>query len=204
MKKVISLADSPVLSETPPSLKVCMMLLVIGGVSDVFCSGRLPRTQILGARVACYNRIPKQRCVILGSELREAADDLYDYRRTGSYAKKAVVTLLFRECLKAILWCVYAIGPIPMMKFSALCAKEHGVRSVVSMNPIMIDGTGMCGGCRLTVNGKMSFACVDGPEYDGAAVDFDSLTERNRMYGEFERAAYEKECNLLKKGENNR
>ena len=90
---------------------------------------------------------------------------------------------------------VMAIGPIPMMKFVSKLTAEYGIKTVVSMNPIMIDGTGMCGGCRLTVGGETKFACVDGPEFDGHLVDFDEVMERSSMYKKFER---EEECNLLK------
>ena len=86
-----------------------------------------------------------------------------------------------------------------MMKFVAKTTKEYGIKTTVSMNPIMIDGTGMCGGCRLTVGGKTKFACVDGPDFDGHEVDFDEAMERGSMYKEFERHAYEETCNLFKK-----
>ena len=92
---------------------------------------------------------------------------------------------------------VMAIGPIPMMKFVSKLTKEYGIKTIVSMNPIMIDGTGMCGGCRLTVGGETKFACVDGPEFDGHLVDYDEAMERGSMYKKFER---EEECNLLKQG----
>jgi len=86
-----------------------------------------------------------------------------------------------------------------MMKFVTEVAKKHNIKIMVSMNPIMIDGTGMCGGCRLTVGGETKFACVDGPDFDGALVDFDEAMKRGGMYKEFERHAREAECNLLKK-----
>ena len=89
-----------------------------------------------------------------------------------------------------------------MMKFVCRLTKQYGIKTVVSMNPVMIDGTGMCGCCRLTVGGQMKFACVDGPDFDGHLVDFDEAIERGKMYGEFERRAYEEECNLFKKEAN--
>ena len=94
---------------------------------------------------------------------------------------------------------VIAIGPIPMMKYVSLLTAEYGIKTVVSMNPVMIDGTGMCGGCRLTVGGQVKFACVDGPEFDGHLVDFDEVMQRSRLYQAEERHAYEKACNLLNK-----
>ena len=95
---------------------------------------------------------------------------------------------------------VIAIGPIVMMKNICILTKKYGIKTVVSMNPIMIDGTGMCGCCRVMVGGKMKFACVDGPDFDGWEVDFDSAAERNTMYRAWERTKYEEECNLLKEG----
>ena len=86
-----------------------------------------------------------------------------------------------------------------MMKFVVATAKPFGVKTTVSMNPVMIDGTGMCGGCRLTVGGETKFACVDGPEFDGYLVDFDEAISRSSAYRDFERHAYDKECNLFKK-----
>ena len=94
---------------------------------------------------------------------------------------------------------IFAIGPLVMMKFVTNLAKEYNIPCTVSMNPIMIDGTGMCGGCRLSVGGKQKFACVDGPEFDGYLVDFDEAINRNRIYAEFEMHEREKHCNLFNK-----
>ena len=98
---------------------------------------------------------------------------------------------------------VLAIGPVPMMKFVCKLTKEYGVKTIASMNPIMIDGTGMCGGCRLTLNvdGKKvtKFACVDGPDFNGYEIDFDEAMSRGRMYGAFERHKHEEMCNLFSK-----
>ena len=94
---------------------------------------------------------------------------------------------------------VIAIGPVIMMKFVCRLTKEYGVKTVISMNPIMIDGTGMCGGCRLTVGGKTKFACVDGPDFDGHEVDFDEAMSRGASYKEWERHKYEETCNLFNK-----
>ena len=94
---------------------------------------------------------------------------------------------------------VVAIGPMIMMKFVCLTTKKYDIKTMVSMNPIMIDGTGMCGGCRLTVGGETKFACVDGPDFDGHQVDFDEAMHRGTMYKEFETHAREAACNLLKK-----
>ena len=94
---------------------------------------------------------------------------------------------------------VITIGPLIMMKFVCALTKEYGVKTIASMNPIMIDGTGMCGGCRLTVGGKMKFACVDGPEFDGHEIEFDEAMSRSRTYADFELCEREKTCNLFKK-----
>ena len=120
-------------------------------------------------------------------------------RSISSFGEKGLVTDALRRLIESGEQYdeVIAIGPLPMMKFVSLLTKEFGIKTVVSMNPIMIDGTGMCGGCRLTVGGQMRFACVDGPEFDGHLVDFDEAIERGRLYREQERHAYERACNLF-------
>ena len=121
----------------------------------------------------------------------------------GSKGEKGLVT----DALKTLIEsgndydCVFVIGPLVMMKFVSALTKQHGIKTIVSMNPIMIDGTGMCGGCRLTVDGKTKFACVDGPDFDGHLVDFDEAIDRASFYKDFERHAYEKTCNLFKEVE---
>ncbi len=119
----------------------------------------------------------------------------------GSYGKKGLVTAALKELLDngEKYDEVIAIGPLVMMKFVCKLTKEYNVKTIVSMNPIMIDGTGMCGCCRLTVGGKVKFACVDGPDFDGHEVDFDESIERAKMYQPFERKAHEDACNLFKK-----
>ena len=119
----------------------------------------------------------------------------------GSYGQKGVVTMPLEEKIKAGANFdeVITIGPLIMMKFVVKTTKPYNVKTVVSMNPIMVDGTGMCGGCRLTVGGKTKFACVDGPDFDGFEVDFDEAMHRGTMYRDFEAHAREAECNLLKK-----
>lgn len=121
----------------------------------------------------------------------------------GSWGEKGLVTDALRGLIERGEQYdeVITIGPLPMMKFVCRLTKEYGVPTVASMNPIMIDGTGMCGGCRLTVGGKMRFACVDGPEFDGHQIDFDEAIARSSMYRDFERHAYEETCNLFRKEE---
>ena len=122
----------------------------------------------------------------------------------GSYGEQGLVTNALENLIKEGNEYdeVIAIGPLVMMKFVCELTKKYNVKTMVSMNPIMIDGTGMCGGCRLTVGGKVKFACVDGPDFDGHEVDFDEAISRSSMYKDFERHAYEAQCNLMKKGEN--
>lgn len=142
--------------------------------------------------------------VILEDEFTASSTKFVKVSDDGSWGEKGLVT----NALKALIDSgekydeVIAIGPLVMMKFVSLLTKEYGIKTVVSMNPVMIDGTGMCGGCRLIVDGETKFACVDGPEFDGHKVDFDSAMKRSAMYREHERAEHEKVCNLLKMGEN--
>ena len=137
--------------------------------------------------------------VILEDEFKAASTQLLIGTDDGSYGKKALVTELLKEQIDAGVKYdrVIAIGPVIMMKFVCQLTKEYGIPTVVSMNPIMIDGTGMCGGCRLTVGGETKVACVDGPEFDGHLVDFDEAMSRGAMYREFERHAHEETCNLF-------
>ena len=138
--------------------------------------------------------------VILEDEFKAASSKFILMSDDGSCGEKGLVT----DALKKLIESgeeydeVITIGPLIMMKFVCKLTKEYGIKTVVSMNPIMIDGTGMCGGCRLTVGGKTKFACVDGPEFDGHEVDFDELIRRNSAYREEERHAYEEYCNLTR------
>ena len=138
--------------------------------------------------------------IILKEEFEAASTNLIIGTDDGSYGKKALVTDLLKEQIDAGAKYdkVIAIGPVIMMKFVCALTKEYGIPTVVSMNPIMIDGTGMCGGCRLSVGGETKFACVDGPEFDGHLVDFDEAMARGAMYRDFELHAREEACNLFK------
>ncbi|MGN0823455.1 MAG: sulfide/dihydroorotate dehydrogenase-like FAD/NAD-binding protein [Candidatus Coproplasma sp.] len=187
-------------TETEGIKKVC----VVGG--GVGCAIALPvaeKFHQLGAEVHSIVGFRNKDLVILEDEFKAASAKLTIMTDDGSYGTKGLVT----EPLKAALESgenfdeVIAIGPVVMMKFVVATCKPFGVKTVVSMNPIMIDGTGMCGGCRLTVGGKTKFACVDGPDFDGYEVDFDEAMMRGTMYRDFERHAYEDACNLFKKGE---
>lgn len=138
--------------------------------------------------------------VILEDEFRAASTNLIIGTDDGSYGKKALVTQLLQEQIDAGVQYdeVIAIGPVIMMKFVCELTKKYNIKTVVSMNPVMIDGTGMCGGCRLTVGGETKFACVDGPEFDGHLVDFDEAMSRGAMYHDFEVHKREETCNLFK------
>jgi ferredoxin--NADP+ reductase len=135
--------------------------------------------------------------LILEDKMRAVSDELHVCTDDGSYGRKGFVTEALKDVLKANpANMAVAIGPVPMMKFVSAVTKEFNVPTLVSLNPIMIDGTGMCGGCRVTVDGKTQFACVDGPEFDGHQVDFDGLIQRLRAYEEDERKAYDVFCRL--------
>ncbi len=136
--------------------------------------------------------------VILTDEFKAVSDKYVLVSDDGSTGKKGFVTDALKELIDSgeEYDLVIAIGPIPMMKFVSKLTKGYGIKTIVSMNPIMIDGTGMCGGCRLTVGGETKFACVDGPEFDGHLVDFDEAMERGAMYKKFERS---EECRLFGK-----
>lgn len=178
--------------------KVC----VIGG--GVGCAIALPIAEELhamGAEVTSIIGFRNQDLVILEDEFKACSDHLTLMTDDGSYGEKGNVTAPLKTLLEngERFDEVIAIGPLIMMKFVCLTTKEYDQKTVVSMNPIMVDGTGMCGGCRLTVGGKTKFACVDGPDFDGHEVDFDEAMSRSRSYTSFERHAYEEACNLFKK-----
>ena len=178
--------------------KVC----VVGG--GVGCAIALPvaqRLNELGCEVHSVIGFRNKDLVILEDEFRACSKSLTIMTDDGSYGRQGVVTSPLKEALDggAGYDKIIAIGPLVMMKFVVATAKPYGVPVTVSMNPIMIDGTGMCGGCRLTVGGKTKFACVDGPDFDGYEVDFDDAMERSRMYCDFEAHAREEACNLFKK-----
>ena len=138
--------------------------------------------------------------VILENEFAQVSDKLCRVSDDGSWGDKGLVTDALRSLLEAgeTYDEVITIGPLPMMKFVCKLTKEFGVKTVASMNSIMIDGTGMCGCCRLTVGGKVRFACVDGPDFDGHQIDFDEAMARSTSYREFERHAHEEACNLFR------
>ena len=170
---------------------------VVGG--GVGCAIALPVAQALAANGTIVDTVAGFRnkdLVILEDEFRAASEEYRLMTDDGSAGEKGLVTEALKELLEKNTYDeVIAIGPLVMMKFVSMLTKEYNVKTVVSMNPVMIDGTGMCGGCRISVGGETKFACVDGPEFDGHQVDFDLAMERGRTYH-----AYEQErCNLFKK-----
>ena len=185
---------------------VKIIFQIVGG--GVGCAIAMPIAQALhelGAEVTSIIGFRNKDLVILEDEFTACSDKLIMMTDDGSYGRHGNVTVPLKEMLEAgeKFDMVITIGPLIMMKFVTLTAKPFGVPCTVSMNPIMIDGTGMCGGCRLTLNqdGKKvtKFACVDGPDFNGYEVDFDEAMSRGRMYADFERHAYEEACNLFKK-----
>ena len=188
---------------TPSEFEGESRVAVIGG--GLGCAIAWPQAKFLhenGIAVDMIAGFRNKDAVILEDEMRQACDELIIMTDDGSYGRHGLVTAGLEERIKAGVRYsrVIAIGPPMMMKFVAALTKQYEIPTTVSLNPIMIDGTGMCGGCRVKVGGEYKFACVDGPDFDGHQVDFDELVRRNRMYGEQERHQREATCNLLKKG----
>ncbi len=175
--------------------------VVGGGVGCAIAYPIAKKLHNLGAEVHSIVGFRNKDLVILEDEFKNVSDKLCMMTDDGSYGTKGLVT----DALKQLIESgekydqVITIGPLIMMKFVTMLTKQYDIPTIVSMNPIMIDGTGMCGGCRLTVGGETKFACVDGPDFDGFKVDFDEAMERGSMYKDFERHAYEETCNLLNK-----
>ena len=178
--------------------KVCV---VGGGVGCAIAYPVAKKLHALGCEVHTITGFRTKNLVILEDEFRAVSDKMLLMTDDGSAGNKGLVT----EALKSLIDSgeeydeVITIGPLVMMKFVCNLTKEYGIKTVASMNPIMIDGTGMCGGCRLSVGGKTVFACVDGPEFDGHLIDFDEAMARSDMYRGFERKKHEDTCNLFKK-----
>ena len=170
-----------------------------GGVGTAIAYPVAKKLHDVGCHVDLIVGFRNKDLIILEDEFRAASTNFIIGTDDGSYGKKALVTDLLREQIEAGVKYdrVIAIGPVIMMKFVCQLTKEYNIPTVVSMNPIMIDGTGMCGGCRLTVGGKLKFACVDGPDFDGDLVDFDEAMARGSMYRPFEAHAREEACHLF-------
>ena len=176
-------------------------VVVVGG--GVGCAIAYPVAKKLhenGCEVHAVIGFRTQALVILEEAFAKHSSKLIRVSDDGTWGEKGLVTDALRKLLESGEQYdeVIVIGPLPMMKYVSLLTKEYGVKTIASMNPIMIDGTGMCGGCRLTVGGEMKFACVDGPEFDAHLIDFDEAIARSATYRDFERHAYEETCNLFK------
>lgn len=173
--------------------------VVGGGVGCAIAYPIAKKLHEMGVEVHTIVGFRNKDLVILEEQFKCSCSLLKMMTDDGSYGKKGFGT----DALKALIESgeqydeVIAIGPLIMMKFVCKLTKTYGIKTIVSMNPIMIDGTGMCGCCRLTVGGKTKFACVDGPDFDGHQVDFDEVIARSSMYQAFERAAHEQTCNLF-------
>ena len=190
----------------PTEIEGLKKVLIVGG--GVGCAIALPIAEALhaaGCEVTSVIGFRSKDLLILEDEFRAASKDLFVMTDDGSYGRQGNVCVPINEMLSAgqSFDRVITIGPLIMMKFVTLATKPYGIPCTVSMNPIMIDGTGMCGGCRLTLvrDGKRitKFACVDGPDFEGYEVDFDEAMSRGAMYRDFERHKYEEACNLFKK-----
>lgn len=199
----------------PSEMNGIKKAVVVGG--GVGCAIALPILKALYAQgTETYSVVGfrNQEMVILEKDFAETSDEMVLMTDDGSYGKKGLVTdglqvfLNYHDDID----CVYVIGPLIMMKHVSELTKKYGIKTVVSMNPIMVDGTGMCGGCRLTVGGETKFACIDGPEFDGHLVDYDEVMKRNKIYDEvvpktlsdkntidkIHKENREKHCNLFK------
>ncbi len=173
--------------------------IVCGGIGCAISYPVAYKLHESGCEVHSITGFRSNDYVILEDKFDKASDKYYRVSDDGSWGEKGIVTDVLGRILSSgeKFDEVFAIGPLPMMKAVCDMTREYNLKTIISMNPIMIDGTGMCGGCRLTVGGKMCFACVDGPEFDGHQVDFEEAIMRGRMYSEEEHHAHEKACNLL-------
>ncbi|MCH3966972.1 MAG: sulfide/dihydroorotate dehydrogenase-like FAD/NAD-binding protein [Bacilli bacterium] len=187
----------------PSEIEGLKNVAVIGGGAG--CAIALPLAEALhkqGTRVTSIVGFRGKDLVILEKDFANCSDKFIKMSDDGTWGEKGLVTAaLEREIKNGVKFdAVIAIGPLIMMKFVCKTTQPYGIKTIVSMNPIMIDGTGMCGGCRIMVGGKMKFACVDGPDFNGFDIDWDSAMTRNAMYRPWERKKYEEACNLFKEG----
>ncbi|MBQ7907623.1 MAG: sulfide/dihydroorotate dehydrogenase-like FAD/NAD-binding protein [Clostridia bacterium] len=175
--------------------------VVGGGVGCAIAYPVAKKLHSLGCEVHAICGFRSKDLVILEDEFKKSSSKFVLMTDDGTAGKQGLVTNALKELIEAGEKYdeVITIGPLPMMKFVCLLTKEYGIKTVASMNPIMIDGTGMCGGCRLSVGGKTVFACVDGPEFDGHLIDFDEAMSRSNIYYHSERRKHEEACNLFKK-----
>ncbi len=185
-------------TETEGKKKVCV---VGGGVGCAIAYPVLKKFHDCGAEVHAVVGFKNKDLVILEDKFRAASSVMKLMTDDGSYGEKGLVTDALKQLIEEGNQYdeIFAIGPAIMMKFVSKTTEPYGVPTTVSMSPIMVDGTGMCGGCRLTVGGETKFACVDGPDFDGHKVDWDESLKRGKMYFDWERHKHEEVCNLFKK-----
>ena len=185
-------------TETEGKKKVCV---VGGGVGCAIAYPVLKKFHDCGAEVHAVVGFKNKNVVILEDKFKSASDVMKLVTDDGSYGEKGLVTDALKQLIEEGNQYdeIFAIGPAIMMKFVSKTTEPYGIPTTVSMSPIMVDGTGMCGGCRLTVGGETKFACVDGPDFDGHKVDWDESLKRGKMYFDWERHKHEEVCNLFKK-----
>ena len=185
-------------TETEGKKKVCV---VGGGVGCAIAYPVLKKFHDCGAEVHAVVGFKNKDVVILEDKFKSASDVMKLVTDDGSYGEKGLVTDALKQLIEEGNQYdeIFAIGPAIMMKFVTKTTEPYGIPTTVSMSPIMVDGTGMCGGCRLTVGGETKFACVDGPDFDGHKVDWDESLKRGKMYFDWERHKHEEVCNLFKK-----
>ena len=185
-------------TKTEGKKKVCV---VGGGVGCAIAYPVLKKFHDCGAEVHAVVGFKNKDVVILEDKFKSASDVMKLVTDDGSYGEKGLVTDALKQLIEEGNQYdeIFAIGPAIMMKFVSKTTEPYGIPTTVSMSPIMVDGTGMCGGCRLTVGGETKFACVDGPDFDGHKVDWDESLKRGKMYFDWERHKHEEVCNLFKK-----
>ena len=182
----------------PTHLEKVGTVVCVGGGTGVAVLHPITRAlKEVGNRVICIIGARSKDLLILEDKMKDASHELHVCTDDGSYGHHGFVTDVLKEVLdKEDVKLAVAIGPVPMMKFCALMTKEKEVKTIVSLNPIMVDGTGMCGGCRVSIGGENKFACVDGPEFDGHQVDYDELMLRLQAYCEDELACQDGDCKI--------
>ena len=185
-------------TETEGKKKVCV---VGGGVGCAIAYPVLKKFHDCGAEVHAVVGFKNKDVVILEDKFKSASDVMKLVTDDGSYGEKGLVTDALKQLIEEGNQYdeIFAIGPAIMMKFVSKTTEPYGIPTTVSMSPIMVDGTGMCGGCRVIVGGETKFACVDGPDFDGHKVDWDESLKRGKMYFDWERHKHEEVCNLFKK-----
>ncbi len=184
-------------SEFEPGIK--KVAVIGGGLGTAIAYPQAKKLSAMGVEVDMIAGFRNTDFIILEEEMRASSKNLYITTDDGSNGRKGLVTDVLKERIEAgeQYDLVIAIGPLIMMKFVCLLTKEYGIKTIISMNPVMIDGTGMCGGCRIVVGGETKFACVDGPDFDGHLVDFDSAMRRQSMYREQEQQSLrEHQCRM--------